>query len=258
MTSWLASRLMASTTSTPRQTRNGRRKMQRKKAKPPLVKPAARKHPFWQLLSPSQYLALIGGWEWDLIGTARHGAMSPALAALCRQGMEEALANEQLGAQVAGQSTSSTTDWQPSVLLPDVAFIQAANNLVYETLYESVVVSANMMTDEMFMLMHQRSESTPLASAGGNGGLPPPPFLPPNGAGPTFQIAARTAERPNLTLSLTSPVSPRQTRDKNRSRFNAPKNQDWRDPDSPYFEKMNKVRETITTALRRQSYIKEF
>ena len=135
--------------------------------------------------------------------------MSPALAALCRQGMEEALANGQLGAQAAGQSTSSETDWQPSVLLPDVAFIQAANNLVYESRYESVVVSANMMTDEMFMLMHQRSESTPPASAGGNGGLPPPPFLPPNDAGPTFQVAAPTAERPNFTLSLTSPVSPR-------------------------------------------------
>ncbi len=111
--------LMVPTTSTPRQTRNERRKMQRKKANPPLVKPAARKHPFWQLLPPSQYLELIGGWEWDLIDTARYEPMSLALSALCRQGMEEALANGRLGAQAAGQSTSSETDRQPSIFLPD-------------------------------------------------------------------------------------------------------------------------------------------
>ena len=108
------------------------------------------------------------------------------------------------------------------------------------------------------MLTHPPSEPTPPSSDGGNRELPPPPFLSPKDVGPTFQAAAQPAERPHLTLSLTSPVSPRQTRDKDLSPFKAPKSHDWRDPDSPYFGKMNKVRETITTALRRQSYIKEF
>ncbi len=143
-------------------------------------------------------------------------------------------------------------------MLPDVAFVQAANNLVYETRYDAVFVSANMMSDELLMLTHPPSEPTPPPSDGGNSGLPPPLALSPKDAGPNLQAAAQTAERPHLTLSLTSPVSPRQTRDKDLSRFKAPKSHDWRDPDSPYFGKMNKVRETITAALRRQSYIKEF
>ena len=87
--------LLVSTARTPRPTPNERRKMQRKKAHPPLDKPAPRKHPFWQLLSPAQYLELIGGWEWNLIATAHHGSMPPALSALCQQGTAEALANGQ-------------------------------------------------------------------------------------------------------------------------------------------------------------------
>ncbi len=58
-------------TSPQRQTKNERRKIQRKKAHtPPLIpthyprpisKSAEQKHPFWQLLSPDEYLKLIGG-----------------------------------------------------------------------------------------------------------------------------------------------------------------------------------------------------
>ncbi len=149
--------LMVSTTSTPRQIRNERRKMQRKKANPPLAKPATRKHPFWQLLSPEQYLELIGGWEWNLIATARYESIPPALSSLCHRGMVEALANGQLDVQPAGQSTSSEMDQQPSTLFPDVVFVQTAKNLVYETRYDAVVVLAHMMSDEILMLTHPPS-----------------------------------------------------------------------------------------------------
>ncbi len=62
------------TLSPQRQTHNQRRKSQRQKAhikaNPPSVTPATRKHPFWQLLSPEQYLKVMEGWEWNLSPTS--------------------------------------------------------------------------------------------------------------------------------------------------------------------------------------------
>jgi hypothetical protein len=144
--------------------------MQRKKANPPslkpisyprpLVQPEERKHPFWQLLSPDEYL----------IATANFVSPPPSRCAMCKKGMKDVIAGEkEMIVQMADQDTSSEMDLE-RVLLPDVAFVQAANNLVYEPRYASVVVSTNMMTDELLILSHP----TPPKTDGGNSKLPPP------------------------------------------------------------------------------------
>jgi hypothetical protein len=215
--------MAAMTTSTQRQTRNARRKMQRKKANSPAFadqehSQRLQKHPFWHLLSPSEYCKLIEGWDWDLI---------------------------------AGQDTTAEMRLRRTPP-PDVATNPASSdsNLVYETWYASVLVTANMMNDELLILSHPPTKPTPPKIDGGDSGLPPPPFLLPKEVDPTSPAGAPVPQRPNLTRPAESPVPPRpKSLDGHRSRFNAPASHDWRDPNSPFFETKNKVRETIVKAL---------
>ena len=189
--------------------------------------------------------------------------------------------------QTAGQGTSSER-----LLLPDVAFVRATNNaayearrvsvvgsadmtseqrvtwltkhddratsnLAYETRRAPVVVSANMMSEDLLILSQPLPIHTPPKTDEGDSKLPPPPVFPTMEDDPTSQAREQIPRRPTITTPAASPVSP-QPRKENHSRFKAPTSHDWRDPTSPFFAKMNKVRETIQQALRQQNYIKDF